>query len=1069
MFRRVIISVLLFIFAQSVFALNPIEWSLNQPFPKEVSVQAAAQPIVYTFTSQLPFTMINPLVIKKVASPQSEFTFQDACSGLRLRPRQSCTFTVLLDPLVVGLKEVQLTIAGYDRNEVTLPQLKTMAVQESGRANIDFSVTTPLPSSMVVNTSTSFIFRFTNSGTESATGITTRSSASVFSSSCGATLLPGATCSISGTYTPTSTNPSQQVLTGTFRYAQGNAIVASTQTTVVPPSSSVNISSSVTTPLPSSMTVNSSASFILHFTNSGTASATGITTTSSVGNFTSTCGATLLPGASCDINGTFAPTSTNPAQQTVTGTFRYAQGSPIVISTQTTVVPPSGSVNISSSVITPLPLNMIVNTTAAFSFRFTNSGTASATGVTTTASVGNFTSTCGATLLPGAFCDINGTFTPTSTNPSQQTVIGTLRYTQGNAVVTSTQTTVIPPSGTVNMSSAVTMPLPSSMVVNTSATFAFRFTNSGTANATGVSTASSAGNFSSTCGATLLAGASCDISGMFTPTSTSPSQQTVTGTFRYAQGNDVVASTQTMVTAATGLTGVISGLPSITIVGASYQVTYKFTNNNPTSMSITTNTPQATVAGSYLQQANTCPVVTGVLTAGNTCYMTGLFTPTAIGNSSFSSTLSAAAASPGPTTSTLTTATNTVAAGGVRTINFVNECNFKVWFSMNGGAIGNSPGCTSNAQCPDGTACSPSANAGKGLCFWVNPTPAAHPGNLPVSPYELEALGGVNTSSVVVPVAANTVDVNTQWSGNISASALCDGSTKCGIADCGNKGGSASCDVGQGFSQPATQFEITMIKNDRDFYDVEVINGFHIPIQVTPINPNLIPGNDYNCGTPGNPIASGGFGSCNWNNAVLPSPINAYYWVTNNRPCNNDKTCGVDGELCGLDNNIDQVCGNFIGFWSADNACGVNPNKAQPYFGCNNYLGSPYQHSTYQMSALYGCQTPNAALSTLNSCYIFSDSDCCGCANWSASGITVPASTVACKTTSNPIWTSQVKTSIEWMKRTCPNYYTYPYDDESSTFRCSNVASGSNAVGYTVTFCPGGNTGLPVGKTEGRG
>ena len=239
--------------------------------------------------------------------------------------------------------------------------------------------------------------------------------------------------------------------------------------------------------------------------------------------------------------------------------------------------------------------------------------------------------------------------------------------------------------------------------------------------------------------------------------------------------------------------------------------------------------------------------------------------------------------------------------------------------------------------------------------------------------------------------------------------------------------------------------------------------------QVTPISPYVIPGNDYNCGTPGNPTASGGFGSCNWNNAVLPTPSYAYYWVTNLAPCTSNNTCAVAGQLCGLDSNVDRVCGNFLGFWSADNACAVNPTKAQTYFGCKNYLGTPYSPNTYQMSSLYGCATPDATQSTLNSCYIFNASDCCGCANWDAFGITVPAGTVACKNTSNTIWTSQVQTKIQWMKATCPNYYTYPYDDESSTFRCSNVASGSNAVGYTVTFCPGGNSGKPASATEGRG
>lgn len=754
-------ALVLFIFTKLAFAIDPIAWSLNEPFPGTVFVPGAAYSVQYTFTNQLPYKLLNPIVIEKVASPQSEFAYQDECTGLKLASHQSCTVTVMLDPMIIGVKRVQLTIAGYDRNRVPLPELTTFATQGHGGVNISSSVTTALPSSMVVNTSATFVFQFTNGGTVAATGVTTSSNSANFSTTCSATLLPGDSCQISGTYTPVSVTPSLQTVTGRFSYTQGNSVIASTQTTV------------------------------------------------------------------------------NPV---------------------------------------------------------------------------------------------------------------------------------------------------------------------------------------------------------------------------------------------TGLTDVISGLPPITVVGASYQVTYTFTNNNPTDMAITTNVAQADVGVcpgpgcTYLYQADTCPVVTGVLTAGSSCYMSGLFTPPAPGSYSYSSTLAAAGAVPGPTSSTLTTTTDTVAAGGARTITFVNDCNFNVWFSMNGGAIGSSPDCTTDLQCPNGTSCDPSANGGKGLCFWINPTPPSHPTNTSLSPYELEAFGGVNTNTVTVPVASNAVDVNTQWSGNISASALCDGSSKCQLADCGNKGGSASCAVGQGFSQPATQFEITMIKNDRDYYDVEVINGFHIPIQVTPTAPYYsIPGNDYNCGTPGNPTAGGGFGSCNWNNAVPPSPRYAYYWVTTGSACNSDNTCSVAGQQCGLDIHLDRVCGDFLGYWSADNACGVNAAKAQTYFGCNNYLGSPYPSNTYQMSSLYGCNTPNSTQSTLNSCYIYNASDCCGCADWNLFGITIPAGTVACKNTSNTIWTSQVQTKIQWMKATCPNYYTYPYDDESSTFRCSNMASGSNAVGYTVTFCPGGNTGLPAGITEGRG
>ncbi|KAI9340042.1 hypothetical protein DFJ73DRAFT_845858 [Zopfochytrium polystomum] len=44
------------------------------------------------------------------------------------------------------------------------------------------------------------------------------------------------------------------------------------------------------------------------------------------------------------------------------------------------------------------------------------------------------------------------------------------------------------------------------------------------------------------------------------------------------------------------------------------------------------------------------------------------------------------------------------------------------------------------------------------------------------------------------------------------------------------------------------------------------------------------------------------------------------------------------------------------------------------------------------------------------------------------------------------------------MKAMCPSAYTYPYDDMSSTFTCTNAGGGNtaeNSVDYDVTFCPG--------------
>ena len=52
-------------------------------------------------------------------------------------------------------------------------------------------------------------------------------------------------------------------------------------------------------------------------------------------------------------------------------------------------------------------------------------------------------------------------------------------------------------------------------------------------------------------------------------------------------------------------------------------------------------------------------------------------------------------------------------------------------------------------------------------------------------------------------------------------------------------------------------------------------------------------------------------------------------------------------------------------------------------------------------------------------------------------------------------WTAYVLPTLAWLKRACPTCYTYPFDDMSSTFQCSNQAaspSGTNSVPYAIIF-----------------
>jgi hypothetical protein len=51
----------------------------------------------------------------------------------------------------------------------------------------------------------------------------------------------------------------------------------------------------------------------------------------------------------------------------------------------------------------------------------------------------------------------------------------------------------------------------------------------------------------------------------------------------------------------------------------------------------------------------------------------------------------------------------------------------------------------------------------------------------------------------------------------------------------------------------------------------------------------------------------------------------------------------------------------------------------------------------------------------------------------------------------NANWIDYVLPTIAWLKKACPTCYTYPFDDMSSTFTCSDAQRSPN-TNYSVTF-----------------
>lgn len=505
--------------------------------------------------------------------------------------------------------------------------------------------------------------------------------------------------------------------------------------------------------------------------------------------------------------------------------------------------------------------------------------------------------------------------------------------------------------------------------------------------------------------------------------------------------------------------------------------TVTLTSNPATMVAVTTGSSSASYTENTSQPGNNSCTTGLMLGVGGACQSLGTFTSTAATfptSIAVTGTITYTGGTGGPSVNKITSTTVVSALVSTRTVQFVNNCNFPVWFSTNGGAIANSPSCSCTSppcqsSCPSGSTCN-----GK-LCYWNNPEPTDHN-------YELTT--GHLTDTVTIP--ANNI-AGTQWSGNFAASLGCNGSSSCLQADCGNAGGSAQCNPGQGYTQPATQAEITMLANDADSYDVEVINGMSVPTSFQPGPPNsYVNVSNYTCGFAGNAVAANGFGACNWTGtAVVPSfAYNYVSGVTGTAPpCLTGNTCATMGQICGLDATLDPVCGDFLGYWSSDQACGVNASKANAYFDCNNPVANP---PGSVLSQFMLCKVPTGYTGpNYSSCYSTypagtDTSTCCGCVDWWTIGVSANSTAPSCNGQSNSTWTTGTSTNpsilsqIEWMKKACPSIYTYPFDDATSGFTCSNTLPGvANSVNYTVTFCPGtstpGDTGLPAGVTEGRG
>jgi hypothetical protein len=428
-----------------------------------------------------------------------------------------------------------------------------------------------------------------------------------------ASIPAGSNCSLTVTFTPTTTGARAGTLTLTDNVGGGsqNQVV---NLSGIGSQAGATLTPSVQT-FPGTLVGASSIALNATLTNTGTAPLTSIGV-SILGDFTQTgaCAATLAPAATCIISVTYSPTVAGMESGTLIVTDSLGTQTVSLVGTG---LAPGASLNAAQLVYGG---QLVSTSSLAQTVIFTNTGNA-AVSIASVVPTSNFTDTtnCSGSIAAGASCSVNVFFTPTATGPLSGTLtvvdgVGTQIVTmQGQGV--SKGLAVSPSFAIFGDQEAETTGQAQTLIV----------TNTGTAALT-LNPIAASNNFNATnqCPVILPAAASCAISVSFSPTA-----------IGMLAGSLVVSDATGLVSTLATLSGqgTLPGLAtspatlsfgSLPVGTASQGQTVTVTNSGSAPLLI------GTVSGTGdFAETDTCSSQT--IAPGSNCVISVVMTPTTIG------------------------------------------------------------------------------------------------------------------------------------------------------------------------------------------------------------------------------------------------------------------------------------------------------------------------------------------------------------------------------------------------------------------------------------------------------
>jgi Thaumatin family len=334
--------------------------------------------------------------------------------------------------------------------------------------------------------------------------------------------------------------------------------------------------------------------------------------------------------------------------------------------------------------------------------------------------------------------------------------------------------------------------------------------------------------------------------------------------------------------------------------------------------------------------------------------------------------------------------------------------------------------------------------------------------------YDVEIINGADLAEEMAPIAAPTA---APPAGPNQADYWCK------EAGSKNAGGKNNCSWD--FDQEVKQIPLATPPRDATSLLTRTIDSCVVNSSGN-TQPGECPSTKYHCaGSPVGAVNGTCFLECTDDASVCPASLHCE--AAPGDPTKKYCQCETDNDCQGLHNSkignscgttfvpgvqvkYLQQCGDFGGWWSANDFCGDVTSKAgvgndTPKIDCAEILTDGNGTTQTNLATLFGCQVRGAPANVDNNYSCYNDNPphpetCCGCPTDDLnplSGDWPDNPTDTCKGGNNTTWAAAIQPWLVNLKKACPTAYTFAYDDVTSTFKCKSSDT-ENHLGYRITF-----------------